>query len=125
MTKGRARRGRHQATLRAAIDWSHDLCTDDEQRLLRRLAVFHGGWSLEAAQAISADDRLDEWDILDLLTRLTDRSLVEIDARDTEQSAPPPTRDDPPVRGREAATERRGHDGPPRPPPRLVPRRGR
>ncbi len=84
LTKGARTAGRNQATLRSAIDWSHDLCTDDEQRLLRRLSIFHGGWTMEAAQAICADDLLDEWDILDLLTRLTERSLVETYARDTE-----------------------------------------
>jgi predicted ATPase/class 3 adenylate cyclase/Tfp pilus assembly protein PilF len=84
LSKGPRTARKHQATLRAAIDWSYDLCTEDEQRLLARLAVFHGGWSLEAAQAICADEDLDEWDILDLLTQLADRSLVETDEGDAD-----------------------------------------
>lgn len=77
LSKGRRDARQHQATLEAAIAWSHDLCTEDEQRLFRRLAVFHGGWMAEAAEAICADAQLDAWDILDLLTRLAERSLVE------------------------------------------------
>src|SRR5262249_20917666 len=46
-------------TLRAAIAWSHDLLSADEQRLLRRLAIFVGGWTLEAAEAVCGDHALD------------------------------------------------------------------
>ncbi|HEU0116282.1 MAG TPA: tetratricopeptide repeat protein, partial [Thermomicrobiales bacterium] len=65
-----------QQTLRATIAWSYDLLRSDEQRLVRRLAVFAGGWSLEAAEAIveSADDP--EFDVVDGLTALVDHSLV-------------------------------------------------
>ena len=51
---GRAGPVRHQ-TLRAALDWSHDLLTDEEKTLLRRLSVFAGGWTLDAAEAVCAD----------------------------------------------------------------------
>ena len=65
-----------QRTLRAALDWSHDLLTGDEQRLLRRLAVFAGGLPLPAAEAVS-DPGTDPLDALDGLVR---KSLVEFDA---------------------------------------------
>ncbi|MDX1615080.1 MAG: LuxR C-terminal-related transcriptional regulator [Candidatus Promineifilaceae bacterium] len=66
----------HHATLRAAIDWSHTLLRKPEQILLRRLAVFAGGWSLSAAEAICAEDGLDQKQVLDLLSALVDRSLI-------------------------------------------------
>ena len=66
---------RHQ-TLRAVVDWSHDLLFDDERRLFARLSVFTGGWDLDAAESVCADDALDRTDILDLLGRLVDKSLV-------------------------------------------------
>jgi non-specific serine/threonine protein kinase len=77
---------RHQ-TLQALIDWSYDLLTDQERVLLRRLAVFVGGWTLEAAEAVCADPdapvadgrSLQSTDILDLLTRLIDKSLVLVE----------------------------------------------
>ena len=66
---------RHQ-TLRAVVDWSHDLLFDDERRLFARLAVFTGGCGLEAVESVCADEALDRVDILDLLSRLVDKSLV-------------------------------------------------
>lgn len=71
---------RHQ-TLQGAIDWSHDLLTAEERILLRRLAVFAGGWALEGAEAVCAGEGLDRRDILDLLTRLVDRSLVVVEGQ--------------------------------------------
>lgn len=68
-----------QQTLRALIDWSYDLLTDSEKLLLRRLAVFAGGWTLELAEQICADEKLDALDILDLLTHLVDKSLVAVE----------------------------------------------
>jgi predicted ATPase/DNA-binding CsgD family transcriptional regulator len=65
-----------QQTLRASVDWSHELLTGDEQLLLRRLAVFAGGWTLDAAEEVCADAALDRPSILDLLTSLVDKSLV-------------------------------------------------
>lgn len=68
-----------QQTLRAMIDWSYSLLTEQEQTLFRRLAVFIGGWTLEAAESVCADveqDGILPHDILDLLTRLVDKSLV-------------------------------------------------
>jgi predicted ATPase len=66
---------RHQ-TLRAALDWSHGLLTKDEQTVFRRLGVFAGSFSLESAQRVTADDRIDEWAVLDHLGALVDKSLV-------------------------------------------------
>ena len=66
-----------QQTLRAALGWSYDLLDAEEQRLFRRLAVFAGGCTLEAAQAVCtpADDRTT--DALDILASLVDKSLVQ------------------------------------------------
>jgi non-specific serine/threonine protein kinase len=66
---------RHQ-TLRALIDWSYDLLTEVEQTLLQRLSVFSGGWTLEAAEQICAGEGIEEWEVVDLLTSLTDKSLA-------------------------------------------------
>jgi non-specific serine/threonine protein kinase len=68
---------RHQ-TLRATIDWSHDLLTESERMLLRRLSVFAGGFTLEAAEAVCSQG-MKRSDILDLLGRLVDKSLVIVD----------------------------------------------
>jgi predicted ATPase/class 3 adenylate cyclase len=69
-----------QQTLRALIDWSHDLLNDDERALLRRLAVFAGGWTLEGAEAVASCARIGERDVLDLLSNLVDKSLVGVEA---------------------------------------------
>src|SRR5207244_119783 len=65
-----------QQTLRALIDWSHDLLAEPEKVLFRRLSVFAGGWGLEAAEAICMADGPEAWSVLDRLARLVDRSLV-------------------------------------------------
>ena len=65
-----------QQTLRALIDWSYDLLNATEQKMLCRLAVFAGGWTLEAAEKVCGDDTIEEWEVLDLLTALVDKSLV-------------------------------------------------
>jgi predicted ATPase/DNA-binding CsgD family transcriptional regulator len=67
-----------QRTLRAAIDWSHDLLTDAEQVLLRRLSVF-AGWSLEMAEQVCSDEDIRAPDVLDLLAALVDKSLVVLE----------------------------------------------
>lgn len=68
---------RHQ-TLRATIDWSYDLLTEQEKVLFRRLAVFSGGWTLEAAEEVCSTEA-DKLDILDLLPHLVDKSLAVMD----------------------------------------------
>ena len=69
-----------QQTLRATIAWSHDLLPASERRLFARLAVFAGGFSLEAAEAVGAGDGIEGAEVLDLLTRLVDQSLVLAEA---------------------------------------------
>jgi predicted ATPase len=71
----------HHKTLRALIDWSYDHLEESEQLLLRRLSLFAGGWTLEAVEAVCAGDGIEEWEILDLLSSLVDKSLVEADAQ--------------------------------------------
>ncbi|WET81019.1 BTAD domain-containing putative transcriptional regulator [Amycolatopsis sp. QT-25] len=67
-----------QRTLRAVIDWSWELLTDPERVLLRRLAVHAGGSGLVATEHVSADASLPASDVLDVLSRLVDRSLVMV-----------------------------------------------
>jgi non-specific serine/threonine protein kinase len=72
-----------QQTLRAAVDWSYELLSEDERQVLQRLSVFAGGWTLEAAEAVAgAQD--DELDVVDLLARLLDKSLVVREPDDGE-----------------------------------------
>jgi non-specific serine/threonine protein kinase len=72
-----------QQTLRATLDWSHDLLSRPEQALLRRLAVFAGGWTLEAAESVCAGDVVVEGEILDLLSALVNKSLVQAEGADS------------------------------------------
>ena len=65
-----------QQTLRATLDWSYDLLTTDEQRLLQRLSVFGGTFGLAAVEEICSGDGLERDGILDHLSGLVDRSLV-------------------------------------------------
>jgi predicted ATPase/class 3 adenylate cyclase len=70
----------HHQTLRASIDWSHDLLTPSERALFRRLSIFAGGWTLEAAEAVAPDGELTTHDVLDRIADLIDKSLVILDA---------------------------------------------
>ncbi len=80
---GRRTLPRHQ-TLRAIMDWSYDLLSDKERELLRRLSVFAGGWSLDAAEAVTPGGKVEQSDILDLLTQLVDKSLIVVETREGE-----------------------------------------
>ena len=71
---------RHQ-TLRASVDWSHELLSDPERALLRRLAVFAGGFTLDLAESVCAEETLPRVAILDLLASLVDKSLVVAEER--------------------------------------------
>jgi len=72
---------RHQ-TLFAAIDWSYNLLTEPEKILFRRLAVFSGSWTLDAAEAVCAGAGVDKRNVLDLTSGLVDKSLVLSEERD-------------------------------------------
>jgi len=72
-----------QQTLRAVVDWSYDLLFEDERRLFARLSVFAGGCELGAAEAVCADDQVPKDEVLDILSRLVDKSLVTIDIGST------------------------------------------
>ena len=65
-----------QQTLRALIDWSHDLLSPEEKILFRRLAVFHGGRTLEAVEEVCSGNDISKTQVLDLLGRLIDKSLL-------------------------------------------------
>ena len=65
-----------QQTLRATLDWSHRLLSETERTLLRRLSVFAGGGTLEAAEAVCSGEGIEQDDVLDLLGTLVDKSLV-------------------------------------------------
>jgi predicted ATPase/DNA-binding SARP family transcriptional activator len=68
-----------QQTLRATLSWSHDLLSDPELTQFRRLAVFAGGFALEAAEAVTPGDCVTDGEVADLLGRLVDKSLVVAD----------------------------------------------
>jgi non-specific serine/threonine protein kinase len=72
-----------QQTLRALIDWSYDLLSEPEKLLLARLSVFVGGWTLEAAEQVCAGAGIADWEVLDLLSSLVDKSLVVFEERAT------------------------------------------
>ncbi len=74
---GRAAADRRQA-LQATLDWSYNLLDPAEQALLRRLAVFAGGWELAAAEVVCAGGEVAEEAVLELLDELLDRSLVYV-----------------------------------------------
>jgi non-specific serine/threonine protein kinase len=71
-----------QQTLQATIDWSYALLTQAEQSLFDRLAVFAGGWTLDAVEAISSGFGVSREDALDLLGRLVDKSMVLTESDD-------------------------------------------
>jgi predicted ATPase/class 3 adenylate cyclase len=74
-----------QQTLRALVAWSHALLQDSERVLFRRLSVFSGGWTLDAAEAVCAGDGLEAHDILDLTIQLVDKSLIIADEQDGQE----------------------------------------
>jgi predicted ATPase/DNA-binding XRE family transcriptional regulator len=74
-----------QHTMRALIDWSYDLLADDERSLFRKLSIFAGSFTLESAAAVCDDGTADEFTMLDLLSSLVDKSLLE--AEPSERSS--------------------------------------
>ena len=75
---------RHQ-TLRATIDWSYDLLSETEKVLFRRLSVFVGGFTLEAAEAITGGGDISESQVVSLLERLVNKSLIVVEASSGDQ----------------------------------------
>jgi tetratricopeptide (TPR) repeat protein len=73
---------RHQ-TLRATFDWSHNLLADSDRVVLRRLAVFAGSFTLEAATCVVADAALESWQVIERVAELVARSLVVADSSGT------------------------------------------
>jgi len=71
----------HHQTLRAAIDWSYGLLAEDERVLFRRLSLFAGGWTLEAAELICTDENLEQDDIFAVLSHLVDKSLINVETK--------------------------------------------
>jgi len=69
---------RHQ-TLRATLDWSYELLAEPERVILRRLAVFAGVFSLEAARAVASDDAIAGSEVVDCVANLVAKSLVTAD----------------------------------------------
>ena len=76
LTGGARTAVRRQQTLRASVDWSHALLSEPEQVLFRRLAVFHGGFDVDAAHAVADGADAERYQVLDQLTLLVDKSLV-------------------------------------------------
>jgi non-specific serine/threonine protein kinase len=76
LTEGKRTAPQRHQTLRATLDWSHDLLTEEEQVLFKRLSVFAGGFALEAAEAVCAGDDISSVEILNLLRYLVDKSLI-------------------------------------------------
>jgi non-specific serine/threonine protein kinase len=76
LTSGSRTGPSRQQTLRATLDWSYELLSDEERTLLRWLSVFAGGWSLEVAEQVCAGGGIGAGAVLDLLSRLVDKSLV-------------------------------------------------
>jgi predicted ATPase/class 3 adenylate cyclase/DNA-binding NarL/FixJ family response regulator len=79
LTGGARTAVRRQQTLRASVDWSHALLTEPERILFRRLAVFLGGFDLDAAQTVAGGGEVQRYQVLDQLTLLVDKSLVVAD----------------------------------------------
>jgi predicted ATPase/class 3 adenylate cyclase len=68
-----------QQTMRALVDWSYNLLNERERTILNRTAVFAGGWTLDAASEICSDAAIEQWEVLDLLSSLVDKSLVVVE----------------------------------------------
>jgi predicted ATPase/class 3 adenylate cyclase len=74
-----------QQTLRAMMDWSYELLVQDERTVFRRLGVFAGSFSLDAAQGVCTDLVISDWDVIDLLSSLVEKSLVMAETVDEHQ----------------------------------------
>ena len=81
LTRGGRTAEPRQRTLRGTLDWSHDLLSEREKIVFRRLSTFAGGWTLEAAEAVASGEGVEEEVILDLLSGLVEKSLVVTEER--------------------------------------------
>ena len=70
-----------QQTLRGLLDWSYDLLNEQEKRLLGWLSVFAGGWTLQATEQVCTGEGIEQWEVLDLLTSLVDKSLIVVEQK--------------------------------------------
>jgi predicted ATPase/DNA-binding SARP family transcriptional activator/DNA-binding CsgD family transcriptional regulator len=86
LTTGSRTAAPRQRTLKATLAWSYELLSKPERKLFERLSVFAGGWALEAAEAVGAGGSLEEDEVLDLLSKLVEKSLVVAEA--SEDGAP-------------------------------------
>jgi len=84
LTSGRRAALPRHRTLSATLDWSYGLLTEAEQRVLRRLAIFAGGFTLHAAGAVAADATHPKSEIIDQVAELVAKSLVAADVGDAE-----------------------------------------
>jgi predicted ATPase/DNA-binding SARP family transcriptional activator/DNA-binding CsgD family transcriptional regulator len=76
LTRGGRTAVPRQRTLKKTLDWSHNLLSEPERKLFRRLSVFAGGWTLEASEAVASGEDIEEGEVLDLLSELVEKSLV-------------------------------------------------
>jgi non-specific serine/threonine protein kinase len=81
----RASAARHR-TLRAAVDWSYDLCTPEERKLWTRLSVFVGGVDLSAAEYVCVDEELSEQDFLETIFKLVEKSIISLQRADSRNA---------------------------------------
>ncbi len=82
MLKGARTSDARHASLHAMLEWSHTLLEPFDQRVLRRLGVFPGSFSLDAAIAVATEDGSGRWEIIDAFGRLLDRSLITLGQRE-------------------------------------------
>jgi predicted ATPase/DNA-binding winged helix-turn-helix (wHTH) protein len=82
LTRGRRTALQRHQTLRATLDWSYNHLLQVERAILNRVAIFAGGFTLEAASAVAADDEVTVADVIDGIANLVEKSLVVADAGD-------------------------------------------
>ncbi|WHS33909.1 hypothetical protein QLQ09_24025 [Brucella sp. NM4] len=82
LTKGRRTAMPRQQTLRATLDWSHELLSDTEKAIFRRLSVFRSSFEIDSAIAVCLEPGREDFVVFDALTALVDKSLVTMDRRD-------------------------------------------
>ena len=86
LTTGDREAPSRQKTLRGALDWSHELLPEDERALFGWLSVFAGGFTLGAAEEVCSEGAVGRGEVLDLLSRLVEKSLVAVEERDVEET---------------------------------------